>query len=702
MGGLRDWKIEGLRDWKIEGFREWKRRGIRVAAVLIFQSLDPSIPQSLHAQTDLLVEAIAPIIAAEDARTFDESLLRRSTLSPDSLVRRIAALSAGRVGDLRAIPLLLPLLVDPDTIVESNAAFALGLLADSSVSDDLIKRLEDPEFAPPAAALEMVTALAKTGGAEAGRWFRSLLAGSALTAREDRNDLVRRAVTEAWRLGKNAPVDGLLGMVGTVDDDLRWNIYYSLGRLRAPAAASRMLDALGDRYPLTRAAAARTLTKAYADSSRLDGESVARLLLRATGDVDPGVRVQALRSLATFKRGDLGARATVLLDDAVPGVAVEAATVMRDMPDPKVATELVRVVSSSKGTFARRRAALVSLAAVDSAAFLKFESSWTNSPDWRQRSAAAEAWAKVRQGGRREFLQDADGRVVAAALDAWRTTAEEHDSVFVETCRGLLNHRDAAVRSLAADGLAKDPAESDIAALTKAFRSASRDSFPEARLSDLAALKAIAKLSDTAAHRVDQEFLNASTPPDDYLVRRWAEENWPEAAAKWGSPYPVRTGRTMEDYREVTRTYLVGQSPNRYPHVKVDVDQLGVIELELFGPEAPLTVNSFLKLVDRGYFNGQRFHRMVPNFVVQTGDPRGDGWGGPGGAIRDEVNPRRYKPSTVGMALSGPDTGGSQWFITLGPQPHLDGIYTVFGQVVDGYPVLNRITQGDLIRSIKK
>jgi cyclophilin family peptidyl-prolyl cis-trans isomerase len=201
---------------------------------------------------------------------------------------------------------------------------------------------------------------------------------------------------------------------------------------------------------------------------------------------------------------------------------------------------------------------------------------------------------------------------------------------------------------------------------------------------------------------VDQEFLNSTTPPDDYLVRRWAEENWPQAAAKWGSPYPVRTGRTMEDYREVARLYLVGDSPTRYPHVKVEVDQLGVIELELFGPEAPLTVTTFLRLVERGFFNGQRFHRMVPNFVVQTGDPRGDGWGGPGGAIRDEINPRRYKTSTVGMALSGPDTGASQWFITLGPQPHLDGIYTVFGQVVDGFPVLNRITQGDLIRTIKK
>ena len=143
-------------------------------------SFNPSIPRSpiLHAQTDLLVEAIAPIIAAEDARSFDESLLRRSTLSPDSLVRRIAALSAGRLGDLRAIPLLLPSWWIRIPSLNPTRAFALGLLADSSVSDDLIKRLEDPELVPPAAALEMVTALAKTGGAEAGRWFRSLLAGS--------------------------------------------------------------------------------------------------------------------------------------------------------------------------------------------------------------------------------------------------------------------------------------------------------------------------------------------------------------------------------------------------------------------------------------------------------------------------------------------------------------------------------------------
>ncbi len=92
----------------------------------------------------------------------------------------------------------------------------------------------------------------------------------------------------------------------------------------------------------------------------------------------------------------------------------------------------------------------------------------------------------------------------------------------------------------------------------------------------------------------------------------------------------------------------------------------------------------------------------MPNFVIQDGDPRGDGWGGPGVALRDEVNRRRYQRGTVGMALSGPDTGGSQFFITHSPQPHLDGTYTVIGQVTNGLDVVDRTTQGDGIRSVRR
>jgi cyclophilin family peptidyl-prolyl cis-trans isomerase len=122
-----------------------------------------------------------------------------------------------------------------------------------------------------------------------------------------------------------------------------------------------------------------------------------------------------------------------------------------------------------------------------------------------------------------------------------------------------------------------------------------------------------------------------------------------------------------------------------------------VVELSLFAADAPLTVHNFATLARRGYFDGQRFHRVVPNFVAQGGDPRGDGNGGPGYAIRDELNRRRYLRGTLGMALSGPNTGGSQFFITHSPQPHLDGGYTVFGQLRSGADVLDRIVQGDRV-----
>jgi cyclophilin family peptidyl-prolyl cis-trans isomerase len=135
--------------------------------------------------------------------------------------------------------------------------------------------------------------------------------------------------------------------------------------------------------------------------------------------------------------------------------------------------------------------------------------------------------------------------------------------------------------------------------------------------------------------------------------------------------------------------------------VTIETDR-GSLTVELLPGEAPLTVAAFLGLVDRRFFDGFRWHRVVSNFVVQDGDPRGDGWGGPGFVLRDEINPVRYETGTIGMALSGPDTGGSQYFITLSSQPHLDGIYTVFARVVGDARPLQLIAQGDRIRSIHR
>lgn len=124
------------------------------------------------------------------------------------------------------------------------------------------------------------------------------------------------------------------------------------------------------------------------------------------------------------------------------------------------------------------------------------------------------------------------------------------------------------------------------------------------------------------------------------------------------------------------------------------------MEIELFVLDAPQTCDNFLRLARDGYFSGVAIHRVVPNFVVQDGDRRGDGEGGPGYSIRDEINEQPYLRGTVGMALEWADTGGSQWFVTHSPQPHLDGRYTVFGRVVAGMDVVDRLQQWDVIRKV--
>ena len=125
------------------------------------------------------------------------------------------------------------------------------------------------------------------------------------------------------------------------------------------------------------------------------------------------------------------------------------------------------------------------------------------------------------------------------------------------------------------------------------------------------------------------------------------------------------------------------------------------MQIELAVLDAPLTVANFMALARKGFFDGIAMHRVVPDFVVQGGDPRGDGEGSPGYTLRDEINMRPYLRGTVGMALDWEDTGGSQFFITHSPQPHLDGRYTVFGHVLDGMEVVDALRPGDVIRRVR-
>jgi cyclophilin family peptidyl-prolyl cis-trans isomerase len=126
----------------------------------------------------------------------------------------------------------------------------------------------------------------------------------------------------------------------------------------------------------------------------------------------------------------------------------------------------------------------------------------------------------------------------------------------------------------------------------------------------------------------------------------------------------------------------------------------GTITLQLLRDNAPFTVLSFVKLVRKNFYNGLSFHRVVPNFVIQGGDPRGDGWGGPGFAIRSEYSLAPFARGSAGVASAGKDTEGCQFFITHQPTPHLEGRYTVFGRVLNGQDVVDRIQIGDTIQQV--
>jgi peptidyl-prolyl cis-trans isomerase B (cyclophilin B) len=126
----------------------------------------------------------------------------------------------------------------------------------------------------------------------------------------------------------------------------------------------------------------------------------------------------------------------------------------------------------------------------------------------------------------------------------------------------------------------------------------------------------------------------------------------------------------------------------------------GNIELTLFDKEAPNTVANFEKLAKSGFYDGLTFHRVIPEFVIQGGCPKGNGTGGPGYTIKCEINPHKHGTGALSMAHAGKDTGGSQFFITHSPQQHLDGVHTVFGKVVKGMKVVNAVKPGDIMRKV--
>jgi cyclophilin family peptidyl-prolyl cis-trans isomerase len=286
------------------------------------------------------------------------------------------------------------------------------------------------------------------------------------------------------------------------------------------------------------------------------------------------------------------------------------------------------------------------------------------------------------------MLDDSDQRAIPAVLAA---LTKLHPPAAASVLLERLKADDPVVRVAAANGIGEIKPPDGAAALAAAYRLGQRDGTYIARA---AALAALTKYGAADAVPV----LKTALADKDWAVRVRAAALLKPLDPASNADALIRPAPTTAAPELYQAARLV--NPPVSTQLYIDTDR-GSIQIELAVNDAPLTVENFVTLARKGYFNGLSIHRVVPNFVVQDGDPRGDGEGGPGYTIRDELNERPYLRGTVGMALDWADTGGSQFFIAHSPQPHLDAKYTVFGRVIAGMEVVDAIQQGDVIRRVR-
>lgn len=675
------------------------------------------------------------IMKAEDERRWDDELRQLLTNSSPA-IRKRAALAAGRIGNEDAVSALADLLADPNPDVSAMAAFAIGEVEGASGAGPLLTLLESTKK-PAAVRARAIEALGKIAGAlPRDQEARRLELGAAIL-----DELKRETGPTSDRLtailGLTAVLRSRPANAGPTvatflthaDARVRADAGNTLARLRLNDGNEQLRKLLNtDADPVVRANAARVL------GTTDDKASFDALLKHAIDDPDSRVRVNAIRSLALLKDAravePLLKRGNTLVESKLANFAPQtnevleiATTVGRLQALKKDQAALAWLNEVNKTLDHTAPEVELALARISPDAYLQgFGTDAKTSVqrsillNWRSASGIAAGLGEIAAlpasvSNKAELVKAAE-TLLRAMLDYRNSSVKINTLVAVHSEYAIpdvlrafaatrpndlaavllkhLNEPDVIVRGAAADLLGDmPPSEQHTQALAAALARTPTDPLNDAALS---LIDALGKQKSAAAN----EAIKTALDSRDYLVRRRAVAALKASGAgdftsRIGM---VKTSNTAADYRRALAR------AGRKVRAIVTTTK-GSFTIELLPEAAPLTVDNFVQLAQRSFFNGITIHRVVPNFVIQDGDPRGDGNGGPPQhQIRCEINEVPYDRAAVGMALSGKDTGGSQWFVTHSPQPHLDGGYTVFGRVVAGMDVVDNIIRGDVIRTI--
>ncbi|MGE0451017.1 MAG: HEAT repeat domain-containing protein [Vicinamibacterales bacterium] len=613
----------------------------------------------------------------------------------EARVRRRAALAIGRVGLPEAVDPLLKVLADPDPEVRQMAAFALGMLGDVRAKEPLVAALADSAPVVRGSAAEALGKIGDRSAADAIGKMAAAIVGTGALSQTPPGDLeaARDTPSAAFRLAVQAlarlnAYDALAAAALDASGQPRvrwWPVAAALAQVEDPRALPALLTLLGDAHPYTRAFAAKGL-------GAMKGDAAAAPLVPLVAGEDRALAIEAIRSLARLRA--LSAAPAVLklvqAPKTEPHVRLEAVLALGSLPADGVYDTLLDVLGDPSPSI--RAAALRSLAQFDGEGFITVLSGLDPDRDWHVRAALATVLGELAPDAGlprlRAMLADAEPRVLPAVIAAVaKLRPADVGTILAEQMKA----NDPVVRAAAARAIGDLRLPSGPALLPDAYQRSLGDATYVARAAVLAALRVFG--ADVAT-----PLLTDALADKDWAVRvRAAEllrELDPSSDAR-ARIRPAPSARAGGDYQVPWLT-----NPPVSTQVFIDTDR-GSIQLEMAVLDAPLTVQNFVTLARNGFFDGLLVHRVVPTFVAQSGDPRGDGEGGPGYTIRDEINERPYLRGTVGMALDWKDTGGSQFFITLSPQPQLDGRYTAFARVVDGMDVVDALEQGDVVRRVR-
>lgn len=596
-----------------------------------------------------------------DPALFESSLFKPSSCS-DLLLQEMI-LTLGQIGNAGA-PAKIASFFDQANLLDT-ALFAYGEIEGAPI-EPLLPRVTASSDATRALAFEAVTKLASEAQREqVGKLWLEF----------DAHDRARTAFF-LWRTPSEAVTQAVVAHLDTSADANSGGYVYYLARAGQSVSSALKAKLLGHYTKEPR------ILQNVLRLKTTDQDRTGPMIVKLCRHEDAGVRINAIRALVKADPTLVATAATPLLGDANPGVAREAITALVGLGWDNVDHMLANLTDDYSPSHLQT---MVQAASKDQLPkFLPLLDGWFEAPQVWKKVQAIRGLGKLRDDASR-------ARLISLCADPNPVLADTALAALAEAGpfpeRAELLERALAsgesLRMATALALAtKDDATKllELAAKTYVdvdFQYALFDLLPT-WLGKEGADAALKKFLDHPDYLVRLKAFNmlgaAAGPRDSILAKHWTRQLAPELLAEATGllrpPAPI--------YWDLQTTK-------------------GKISIELHAAYAPITVANIMQLTRKGYFDGMTFHRVVPNFVVQAGDPRGDGSGGPGYAIPCEINLLRFDRGSVGMALSGKDTGGSQFFICHSAQPHLDGGYAVFGRVVAGMNIADKIEEGDLI-----